>query len=372
MHYRIGRWVLCLVLIMVTAGALNLRPAQAQGPLRVELALTTVGQSAVEGATGEVIFDKAEGWIVFRLKLAKPFTLGGKFVYEGWIFDDSPLLNPDSSASPRDNQAGHAYNNKSIAGVLEAIPAWSTGGALTDKGDGLNFEGAMRWPSYNFGPFDTVAITLETDGNETPWDPRPGSALLAGKTKDAKPTDEQTDVAALHGPMPDMTAGQGVRLRPTGIAKKLSMGEATGRAILLIEGGAAIVEASGLTAPEGAVFEAYVVDGGMLGNFGPSHAHALDNALGPGGGNQHISDIADVVPFATSLGVMQADPSRPGTFTLQVHWTKYAFRVYNIVMITVETDGNKAPWDPRPGAPILVGAITPATDLSALVADPQE
>ncbi len=370
------RFVSVIFLAVVTLGLGAPVRAQPAGIIQVELKATpNAAANGWGGVTGTAILDRAGGWIVINLKPSAGAKLPAKAVLEGWLVDLGSLeANNPVAARIRDQKFGPAYANRTLGLLTESIPYWLSTGALIDDGKG-GLTSAIRWPNYNFGPYDTVTVTIETDGNETPWDPRPGAPVARGQISDAKPyTGAPIDIDKLIGPMPDLTKNTGTQattLRVTKLAEQADLNGATGRAFVLIEAAAAQIEvrlAAGTKVPEGAVLEAWVVDGGKLSGFGPSNAHLLDNKWGPTDNNPYISAIADAVPMATSLGVLK--PDAQGVLRLEVHWQKYAFRVYDLVMVTIEADGDKAPWNPRPGTPALVGPINPKADPAGLLALP--
>jgi len=367
------RKLLLVVMLMVVLVIPALK-TRAQGPTVFQVTLKPVSpgdKNGFAGMTGTAIVEKAEGWIIINAKLPEGYKTPPKTVFEGWITDMGGLFDPlnRNNAQPSDQKFGPRFANRTLASLVDSIPYSLSTGALIDDGKG-NLSVAMKWPNYNFGPFDMVVVTLESDGNEAPWDPRPGGPVLMGLIAEGTPTND-VDIDKVMGPTPSLNAGQGLTLKPTKLGEAAGLKGVAGKAIILTEGAAADISVTlpqGAKVPDGAVLEAYVVDGGKLGNFGPSNAHLADNKLGLPYDNAYVSAIFDATPFATSLGDLKADDK--GVYRLQVHWQKYAFRVYDVVMVTLESDAGQSPWNPRPGTPVLVGAITPNTDPSALIAMP--
>lgn len=364
------RLVVCIVLVIVAVLIPRSLRAQQTGPVRVELKPTPLANTnGLDKATGSATLEAAGGWITMTMKLPDGYKIPDKTIFEGWLSDSGALNNPNNSASTADERFGPRYGNRTVGALENAIGYWLTVGQLVDDGKG-NLTAAMKWPNYNLSPYDSVTITIETDGNVTPWDPRPGSNILQGAISDGKPA-EDVDVDKLLGPMPDLSTGQGISLKTTKLAEAAGLKGVTGKAFILTEGAAAEVDVklpAGAKIPEGAVLEAWVSDAGRLTPFGKTHAHIADNKLGPSLNNAYLGAIMDAMPFSTSLGVLKADAS--GMYTLQVHWPKYAFRVYDIVSVTIEADGDTGKWNPRPGTPALVGAITPDVDVASLLAMP--
>jgi hypothetical protein len=349
--------------------------AQAQGgAVLITLNPTPLMAGTIyEGATATAVLDKTQGYAIFTLTMPEGFSLPESTVFEGFIIDPGQLAGATgstegTSASKDDITNGVRYNDPILSNLAESIPYYLTMGALTDNGDGT-YSSVVLWENYNLGPYDNVSITVETDGNETPWDPRPGGAILRGVIADGTPTDTP-DIEALVGAMPDMSVSQGISLQVTEVGSSLGFGEAEGRAFVLIESGAAEVEIEipdGVL-PEGAVLEAFISDGGRLGNFGPSNTSASDNGVGPAFLSAYLSNIADAIPWSSSLGTLAR--GEDGVYRVKIHWDAYALRVYDVLIITLEADGNVAPWNPRPGTPIMVGALSPNAVYDALLAAP--
>jgi hypothetical protein len=364
------RLVVCIVLVAVAVwGPRSLR-AQEGSPIQVELKPTPLANANGLGkATGSATLDAASGWVTLTMKLPDGYKIPEKTVFEGWLVDAGAIASPANNAATADERFGPRYGNRTVAALENAIGYWLTAGQLVDDGKG-NLTAAMKWPNYNLAPYDTVFITIETDGNVAPWDPRPGSNILQGAISDGKPG-EAVDVDKLLGPMPDLSTGQGISLRLTRLGEAAGLKGATGKAFILTEAAAAEIDVklpAGAKLPDGAVLEAWVTDAGRLTPFGKTHVHNADNKLGPSLNNAYLGAIMDAIPFSTSLGVLKADSS--GTYTLQVQWQKYAFRVYDIVSVTLEADGDTGKWNPRPGTPVLVGPITPDVDMPSLLAMP--
>ncbi len=361
-----------LCLLVVLAAPVLMIHAQDEPTLQVTLKPTPLGSSnGFATATATALVDKAGGWLTITMKLPEGYKIPDKTVFEGWITDAGALTSPANSATTQDQKYGARYGSRTIATMMDAIPYWLSAGALVDDGKG-SLTTAMKWPNYNLRPYDMVTITIETDGNETPWDPRPGSTILLGQIAEGTPANE-IDIDQAMGPMPDLGAAQGVSLKLTKLGENAGLKGATGKALLLIESAAAQLEVhlpANVKLPDGAVLEGWVVDGGKLGPFGPTHVHQLDNKLGPAFNNSYWAAIADAIPFPTSLGVLKADAS--GVLRLQIHWKKYAFRVYDIVVVTLEADGDQGAWNPRPGTPVLIGAINPDTNIAPLLTMPPD
>jgi hypothetical protein len=135
--------------------------------------------------------------------------------------------------------------------------------------------------------------------------------------------------------------GEKIVLEATPQAEKAGVENVSGEAIVDVFGGEAQVKVSlpdGVDLPEGAVFEAWLVD------VGPSGA---DEASVAG------RDWPARARYYLSLGVLTSDN---GKWRLRA---KYAgeFTPYDLVAVTLEPDGSTENYDPRPATPVLIGKI---------------
>ena len=72
--------------------------------------------------------------------------------------------------------------------AVEAAPYALSTGVAADNGDGT-LSASIHYPGYNFNPYDAFVVTLESDCNDTGFDPRPGTPVLIGTHRrlNAKP-----------------------------------------------------------------------------------------------------------------------------------------------------------------------------------------
>lgn len=108
--------------------------------------------------------------------------------------------------------------------------------------------------------------------------------------------------------------------------------------------------------PEGTVLSAWLVDAGKLGGLGTSSVSEEDQQYGTPYANTNFSERSDSIPFARALGSLVWSPERE-TFH-QFFLTHDDLTPYDAVMITLESDGNKNNYDPRPGTPVVIGEIS--------------
>lgn len=372
MKRRLMPAILLLFTVSLLGTHFNKVGAQASNLVQIDLIPNPVAAANSLGdAKAVALVDVNDGWLTVTLKVPAGYQLPAKSVFEAWLGDGGALTSVTNNASAGDEKYGPRFANRTIAAMIDAVPYWLTLGTMTKADDG-SFTTSLLVPNYNFKVYDAVLITLETDGNVVPWDPRPGATLFRGALSDAKPSTASVDINKLMGSMPDMSVAVGVSMKLTKLGDAAGLKGATGKALITTQSAGALVSVklpTGVNIPAGAVLEAWVADGGRFGNFGPTHAHLADEVGGVGLNNAYISAIFDAIPFATSLGVLKQGDD--GNYSLQVHWANYAFRVYDIVMVTLESDGDQGnDWNPRPGTPVLVGTISQDTDLTALLAMP--
>ena len=150
-----------------------------------------------------------------------------------------------------------------------------------------------------------------------------------------------------------------VKLQPTPLAKNAGLGGATGFADVDVDKGTVKITvqlAAGTHLPMGSVLEGWVVDAGRKGGPGMSHASEKDQKYGAAFGNEEFATLSRDIPYALSTGILR---SRGGSMRTYVGSFKIdnTLAPYNAVVITLESDGNKGAYDPRPGTPVLVGEI---------------
>ena len=86
-----------------------------------------------------------------------------------------------SNASDADEAFGVAFGNADFKAAVEAAPYALSLGVLTAAEDG-SLSLTFHIPAYNFSPYDTVMVTIESDGDDgmMGFDPRPGAPVLDG------------------------------------------------------------------------------------------------------------------------------------------------------------------------------------------------
>lgn len=182
--------------------------------------------------------------------------------------------------------------------------------------------------------------------------------LLAGLT--ATPALAQRDTSDQAMKDDKMMSKMGGRiqlmLKPT--ARAAGLQAATGSAEVDVKSGTVDITvklAEGSKLPAGAVLEGWLSTAGRKGGPGKSTASEADQKYGPAFGMKDLAVISRDLPYALSTGVLkrQGDGrTYEGRFKIDNELTPYS-----AVAVTIESDGNKGRYDPRPGTPLMDGMI---------------
>lgn len=150
-----------------------------------------------------------------------------------------------------------------------------------------------------------------------------------------------------------------VKLATGPLAGNAGLGGATGFADVDIEKGKVkitVTLAAGSHLPMGSVLEGWVVDAGRKGGPGMTHASERDQRYGPAFGNAELAAASRDLPYALSTGLLRLRSGSTRTF-IGSFTIANSLQPYNVVVVTVESDGNRGAYDPRPGTPVLAGEI---------------
>ena len=150
-----------------------------------------------------------------------------------------------------------------------------------------------------------------------------------------------------------------VKLLPTPLAKNAGLQGASGFADVDVDKGSVkttVTLAEGTRLPAGTVLEGWVVDAGRKGGPGMSHASDQDQKYGVAFGNQEFAALSRDIPYALSTGILRLRAGSTRTYTGSFKFDN-TLTPYNAVVVTLEADGNKGAYDPRPGTPVLAGEI---------------
>ncbi|MCB9436011.1 MAG: hypothetical protein H6673_03345 [Anaerolineales bacterium] len=348
---RLG--ILLCLLALLTVGLPRTTAQQSTGVI-LQLAgtgfETAVGLGGVSGSA-HVISD--DGYIHITLN-PNGATLPANTVLEGWLVDGGIQGGPGvTNASNADEGFGVSMGSDTFKGLLEAAPYALSTGVLAPTTSGT-WELVFHAPNTNFSPYDAVVITAESDGNvATGYDPRPGTPVFAGEIANGTPADstmlmDEADV---------MDMGGGVQLSLANVSTDSVLAGLTGSATLYSDSAYFDLTLSGAVLPANTVLEAWLVDAGLETNGpGTSNVSDADEVYGVPFGNADFDSIVERNFYILSAGV--AAPQADGTYRLTTHFPNTNFSPYDAVLITAETDGNAAGYDPRPGSPVLLAVVT--------------
>jgi hypothetical protein len=106
---------------------------------------------------------------------------------------------------------------------------------------------------------------------------------------------------------------------------------------------------AGMTLPAGTVLE------GWLSTAGKSTASDADEKFGPAFGKADLAIKLAQTPYALSTGLLRR-VGNSRTYVGRFHIDN-PLTPYGAVAVTMESDGNKGTYDPRPGTPLMAGPI---------------
>jgi hypothetical protein len=142
------------------------------------------------------------------------------------------------------------------------------------------------------------------------------------------------------------------------LAQNAGLQNTTGVALIGKEEGKISIDVileEGVQLPSGSVLQAWLVDAGNLGGLGEKSVSELDQQYGTPFANVDFTQKVDDAPYALSLGPLEWDSVRESYYIFYNNANNLI--PYDAVMITLESDGNQANYDPRPGTPILIGSL---------------
>lgn len=299
-------------------------------------------------------------------------------VLEGWVVDAGLNGGPgETHVSDDDEVYGVPFGNPAIDEAVEAAPYALSTGVLTPLEDGT-WDVVFDIPDYNFSGYNAVVITAESDGNSIEgFDPRPGTPVFIGMIADGEPAEDMMmdgdDMMGDDEMMEDddmmdddmMMEAIEVVLETTPLAENADLSGITATAQVWVDSATIeiTVELNGAVIPEGSVLEGWVVDAGLNGGPGETSVSDDDEVYGPPFGEPAFDELVESAPYALSTGVLHPSMDMEGTMVLSFHVPAYNFSPYDAVVITLESDGNtNMGFDPRPGTPVLAGAIDTMMD----------
>lgn len=150
-----------------------------------------------------------------------------------------------------------------------------------------------------------------------------------------------------------------VTLAPTPLAQNAGLQAATGYADVDVGAGTvkiSVTLASGTRLPADSVLEGWLVDAGRKGGPGTSHASDRDQRYGVAFGNEEFAGLSRDIPYALSTGLLRRQSGNGRVFVGTFKFDN-TLDPYDAVVVTIESDGNRGGYDPRPATPVLAGEI---------------
>lgn len=146
--------------------------------------LTAISLSENAGlsqASGIAKINQGEGLIEIDVIVPDGKQLPENAVLEGWLVDAGEKGGlGKSSVSAADERYGTPLANPEFSQYLNNSPFPYSLGRLSWRPDRGSFYKFFR-ADNSYSSYDAVMITLESDGNQGDYDPRPGTPILVGK-----------------------------------------------------------------------------------------------------------------------------------------------------------------------------------------------
>jgi hypothetical protein len=354
------KWLVYATLLVATLALLV--PGRTAVNAQTGLQLVPLAPTAEASATGldfsagAAFVNVETGYLWVDVPVA---TLPDGAVLEAWLIDEPAQTN----ASDADEVYGVTFGSAPLAELLNSAPFAQSAGILSAT-DSDSYALVYQHANSNFSPYDTIAITLESNSQSATFDPRPATVVFSGDIASGTPADVQP------APVVEPSFVDGIRVDLSNIADNTPFGNLSGAAEIYVGGGTASVtlNTNGVALPDGTVLEAWLWEAGLETNGpGTSNASNADEAFGLFV-DETASDRLARTFYTLSLGVLQDNGD--GTLSLEATFPGYNFGPYDAVVITHEGDGNStAGYDPRPGSAILLATVDQGVPLDATVAE---
>lgn len=150
--------------------------------------------------------------------------------------------------------------------------------------------------------------------------------------------------------------GEEVVLGPTAQAEQVGFKGMSGIAIVDNSSGQVQITVTlpdGVNLPEGGILEGWLVDWGVGDRLGKSSASDQDEKFGISFADLPLKQNLDNAPYALTLGELKADK---GKWVLRSDLDT-ELTPYDAILVTLESDGHRENYDPRPATPIMTGEI---------------
>lgn len=152
--------------------------------------------------------------------------------------------------------------------------------------------------------------------------------------------------------------GTTLKLAPTDIAKNTHLDGAEVTSLVNLANGYVRLDIhpdANFIIPQGSSLEAFLVDAGTVGDFGTSSETTVDEFYGPSLSNKDADDLLDKAPYALSIGRIKQD-TKTKDYYIEFN-IQNSLIPYDRIVLTLESEGDRIDYDPRPGAVIFQAEI---------------
>ncbi len=176
-----GKSLLALAVGIVLAMGVTYLAYAAMTMAKVGLKPTPLAQNAgLQGASGQAELDVEKGDVQIAVTLPAGTRVPEGSVLEGWLVSAGTKGGPGMAhASDADQKYGPAFGNPEFAKLSRELPYALSTGKLKQT-DARTFVNKFHIDN-TLTPYGAVVVTIESDGNQGAYDPRPGTPVLAGE-----------------------------------------------------------------------------------------------------------------------------------------------------------------------------------------------
>ncbi len=195
LHWRIPRPLALALLAGLAVGPASAQSKSNPGAMKDDKMMSKMGgpirlktkpsakKAGLQGATGSADVNVKQGTVDITVELARGSSLPQGTVLEGWLSSAGRKGGPGmSTASEQDQKYGPAFGMANVAMQSRDIPYALSTGVLKRQGSGQTYVGHFKIDN-ELTPYAAVAVTLESDGNQGAYDPRPGTPFMDGMIK---------------------------------------------------------------------------------------------------------------------------------------------------------------------------------------------
>jgi hypothetical protein len=173
--------LLALAAGMVLAAGATHQAYAAMVLAKVTLKPTPLAQNAgLQGASGQAELDVQKGDVEIIVTLPAGARVPEGSVLEGWLVSAGTKGGPGMAhASDADQKYGPAFGSPEFAKLSRELPYALSTGKLKQT-DARSLVNKFHIDNTLI-PCGAVVVTIESDGNQGAYDPRPGTPILVGE-----------------------------------------------------------------------------------------------------------------------------------------------------------------------------------------------